>query len=117
VAGNGVVYVCETLRNRVLRFVRTDTGAWIPSVWRQFSGLLGPVGVTCKELKNGSHCVVVARSGVQGADKSSVVSVLDAMGNTVKDISLPSATCSGITLGTTGDAFVTAAHQIYQVQF
>jgi len=116
VADNDVVYVCETLRNRVLRFVRTDTGAWIPTVWRQFSGLLGPVGVACKELKNGSHCVIVARSGAPGADKFSVVSVLDGMGNTVKDIQLPSATCSGIAFGTKGDAYVTAAHQIYQVK-
>lgn len=117
VANDNVVYVCETLRNRVLRFVRSDSGAWVPSVWRQFSGLLGPVGVACKQLKDGGHCVVVARSGAAGADPFSTLSVLDSLGQTMTDINIPSSSCSGVALGPRGQALVTAENKIYQVLF
>jgi sugar lactone lactonase YvrE len=44
-AGTGeVLYVCETMANRVLRFVRQAT-AWHCSVFHQFSGRIGPQAI------------------------------------------------------------------------
>ena len=41
-----VLYVCETCRNRVLRFVLTNEGVFYQSVFYQFSGRYGPTAIT-----------------------------------------------------------------------
>lgn len=116
VADNGVVYVCETLRNRILRFVRTDTGAFIASIFAQFSGLLGPTGVACQQQEGGSHRVIVARSGIAGADESSLLAVMDARGKPVEEINIPSASCSGLTIGPSSSAYVTTDNCVYKIK-
>lgn len=42
VGADGSVYVCEMLKNRVLRFTQSPHGAYICSVFHQFSGRMGP---------------------------------------------------------------------------
>lgn len=40
-----LIFVCETLRNRLLRGARTPSGVWHFSVFHQFAGTLGPASI------------------------------------------------------------------------
>lgn len=45
-ADQNLIYVAETLRNRILRVVIHSSGAFYTSVFHQFSGGLGPSAIT-----------------------------------------------------------------------
>lgn len=93
------VYVCETMANRVLRFVQKPTGVYHFSVFYQFGGGLGPTGIACDSAGN----IYVARfdfarADVDGPSSSSpgVVSVISANGSLLKEIQCPASEVSGI---------------------
>ncbi|KAL9650975.1 hypothetical protein ABK040_015078 [Willaertia magna] len=46
-----VIYVAETMKNRILRFVMVN-GAFYSSVFCQFSGSLGPISICCDDRGN-----------------------------------------------------------------
>lgn len=108
-SGNAV-YVCETLRNRLLRFARLPSGVWISSVFYQFSGMLGPVGVAC-----GDGRVYVARADVPGGVSTGSVVALSPAGRVISEYELPTADISGITVSFDGSLIVSSDRAIYQL--
>jgi hypothetical protein len=44
-----ILYVCETCKNRVLRFVLTNQGIFYFSVYYQFSGRFGPTALAVSQ--------------------------------------------------------------------
>lgn len=51
-----LLYVCETGKNRVLRFYESKEGVYYMSVFHQFSGRFGPTSI----VVSGSGWLVVA---------------------------------------------------------
>ena len=45
-ADQNIIYVAETLKNRILRVIMHSSGAYYTSVFHQFSGGLGPSAIT-----------------------------------------------------------------------
>lgn len=94
------LYVCETMANRVLRFVQKPAGVFHFSVFHQFSGGLGPSGVTCDAKGN----VYVGRmdfastppEGVPSSSSAGMVSVLSSAGALIKETECPASEVSGL---------------------
>jgi len=93
------VYVCETMANRVLRFVQKPAGVFHFSVFHQFSGGLGPSGIACDAAGN----VYVGRmdfaSGETTAPSSSSpgsVAVLSSTGQLLQEVECPAPEVSGV---------------------
>ena len=90
------VYVCETMANRVLRFVQKPAGVFHFSVFHQFSGGLGPSGVTCDKSGNGYVGRMDFASG-DGEDASQgMVSVLSPGGKLLSETECPASEISGL---------------------
>lgn len=94
-------YVCETMANRVLRFVQKPAGVFHFSVFHQFSGGLGPSGVTCDAKGN----VYVGRmdfasapteDGVPSSSSPGMVTVLSAGGAVLQETECPASEVSGL---------------------
>ncbi|KAL0223994.1 hypothetical protein P9112_003384 [Eukaryota sp. TZLM1-RC] len=47
-----VMYLCESSSNRILRFVRNVGDVWIPSVFHQLNGRVGPFGIDVDQEGN-----------------------------------------------------------------
>ena len=94
-------YVCETMANRVLRFVQKPAGVFHFSVFHQFSGGLGPSGVTCDAKGN----VYVGRmdfasapteDGVPSSSSPGMVTVLSAGGAVLQETECAASEVSGL---------------------
>lgn len=59
-----VLYVCELLTNRLLRFAQRPAGVYHSSVFVQFSGRMGPSAVVCDHARGG--LLYVARYDLSG---------------------------------------------------
>ena len=95
VSPNGnAIYVCEMLKNRLLRFVQYPTGVWQCSVYHQFSGRMGPVAVCC--AKDGT--LYVARFDTRNCADKGVVSVLSPEGEFERNIMFPGPEITGVAL-------------------
>merc|ERR1711871_588504 len=95
VSANGsAIFVCETLKNRLLRFVQYPTGVWQCSVYYQFSGKLGPVDVCAS--KDGT--LYVARFETRNCADTGIVSVISPEGSLERDIIIPGAEVTSVTL-------------------
>mmetsp|Transcript_7481 Transcript_7481/g.12007 ORF Transcript_7481/g.12007 Transcript_7481/m.12007 type:complete len:289 (-) Transcript_7481:2394-3260(-) len=84
---DGVIYVAETLKNRILRFKKRPHGAYVTSVLHQFSGALGPSAIACDSTTGHLY---VARFDFDGS--KGLVSVIDPMGTGgghVRDFEIP----------------------------
>lgn len=68
-----VLYVAETLNNRILRVVIHSSGVYHTSVFHQFSGRLGPTAIAV--APNGQ--VFVARFDFTECNKNGIISILD----------------------------------------
>lgn len=65
-------YVCETCRNRVLRFVLTNQGIYYFSVFKVFYGRFGPLACTVSP----SNLLYVARFEFGNLSNEGVIDVL-----------------------------------------
>jgi len=97
--GNAV-FVCETLRNRVLRFVQRPAGVWICGVFCTFSGGLGPTAIACHG-KNSEYDLYIARADLPGHGRG-VISVVTSNGTFKPDIVMPAPELSGVTVSHDG---------------
>ncbi|GBG32096.1 Protein STRICTOSIDINE SYNTHASE-LIKE 7 [Hondaea fermentalgiana] len=84
---DNIVYVAETLRNRVLRFSRRPHGAFLCSVLHQFSGRIGPSAIA---VDPNTGYLYVAR--YEFDTNTGLISVIDPSGvdqGIVRDIEIP----------------------------
>jgi len=88
-----IVYVCETMANRVLRFVQSPPGVFHMSVFCQFSGLLGPTAIAC-DIKTGN--LYVARFDFKDVSSDGVISVLSDKGQELRTLNVPGAEVTGL---------------------
>ena len=89
-------YVCETMNNRVVRFVQKPTGVFHFAAFHQFSGGFLPTTIACDS--NG-YLFVGRADPVSGAARKeeSLVSVLSPWsGKEVAEIRIPGSTVSGL---------------------
>ena len=77
-----VLYVAETLMNRVLRVVIHSSGVYHTSVFHQFSGRLGPTALAVSP----SGQLYVARFDFTEADKNGIISILSDSGDLEEDL-------------------------------
>merc|ERR1712054_419042 len=78
------LFVCETLTNRLLRFFQQPSGVYHASVFKQFSGGVGPSAVAVD--KRGY--IYVAHYDIAPAAEGRVT-VLGPQGNTIAELSVP----------------------------
>ena len=86
-----VLYVAETLNNRVLRVVLHSSGVYYTSVFHQFSGRLGPTALAV--APDGK--LYVARYDFTEASSNGIISVLDSSGECDEELIVSE--CSEIT--------------------
>ena len=94
-------YVCETMANRVLRFVQKPAGVFHFSVFHQFSGGLGPSGVSCDSKGNVyvgrmDFAAAPTEDGVPSSSSPGSVAVLSATGALLQETECPAAEISGL---------------------
>jgi sugar lactone lactonase YvrE len=81
-SNQGMLYVCETLKNRILRVVIHSSGVFHTSVFHQFSGRLGPTSISINE--NGH--LYVARFDFAESSKHGLITVLNEEGEVLDDL-------------------------------
>jgi len=94
-----IVYVAETMANRILRFVQNPTGVFHMSVFHQFSGLLGPTSLCC-DLKTGN--LYVARFDFKDCSDKGLISVLSPKGQELRTLEVPAAEVTGLVIENAG---------------
>lgn len=107
-AEDSCLYVAELSNNRLLRAVQRPANVWHFSVFHQFAGKLGPSSVVCDA---GRGLIYVARTDLKEVSTAGVVSVLNAEGELLKDITLPGyPELTGLCLSPDNSALVVVAH-------
>eukprot|EP00163_Fabomonas_tropica_P012167 TRINITY_DN23431_c0_g1_i1.p1 TRINITY_DN23431_c0_g1~~TRINITY_DN23431_c0_g1_i1.p1 ORF type:complete len:285 (+),score=56.60 TRINITY_DN23431_c0_g1_i1:245-1099(+) len=91
--GNAV-YVAETLKNRLLRFIQRPNGVYHCSVFRQFSGRLGPTGVAVD--KNGNIFVTLYDMALSESTPGGVVAITRPDGSDGGELDMPAPELTGI---------------------
>ena len=86
-----VLYVAETLNNRVLRIVVHSSGVYHTSVFHQFSGRLGPTAIAV----DANGLVYVARFDFTECSKDGIITVLNENGENQEELLVND--CSEIT--------------------
>merc|ERR1712070_1345219 len=76
------LFVCETLKNRILRVVIHSSGVFHTSVFHQFSGRLGPTSIAINE----SGHLYVARFDFAETSKHGMITVLNEDGEAIDDL-------------------------------
>merc|ERR1712167_10487 len=69
----GILYVAETLKNRIIRVVIHSSGVFHTSVFHQFHGRLGPSAIAVNEAGN----IYVARYDFAESSKHGLISILN----------------------------------------
>jgi len=87
-----VLYVAELFHNRILRFVESNTGLFLSSVFYQFSGAVGPTGIDCDNEGN----LFVTRFEHKGLDQPGYLTVLDPKGKLITEISMNCPEVTGV---------------------
>ena len=77
-----VLYVAETLMNRVMRVVLHSSGVYHTSVFHQFSGRLGPTAIAVSPQGQ----IYVARFDFQEASQHGMISILSDSGELEEDL-------------------------------
>ena len=99
-ADQQVVYVSETMANRVLRFAQSPPGVFHMSVFCQFSGLLGPTALAC-DTKTGN--LYVARYDFKACADEGMIVVLSPKGEELRTLSVPAPEVTGIVIENSGE--------------
>jgi len=86
-----VLYVAETLNNRVLRIVIHSSGVYHTSVFHQFSGRLGPTAIAV----DSNGLIYVARFDFTECSKDGIISILSETGELTEELLVND--CSEIT--------------------
>lgn len=86
-----VLYVAETLNNRILRIVVHSSGVYHSSVFHQFSGRLGPTAIAV----DASGSVYVARFDFTECSKDGIITILNDQGEMQEELLVND--CSEIT--------------------
>jgi sugar lactone lactonase YvrE len=112
-----VIFVCETMANRVLRLVQRPAGVYTVSVFHQFAGRLGPVAIAHDASRPGT--LYVARFEFRGVSPTGVVAVLDAEGRVVREHVIPGPEVTGVAVSPDGSfLYVTEAStgSVYRIR-
>ena len=96
-ADGNALYVSETFKNRVLRFVQHPKGIWQLSVYHQFSGRVGPMGLSCSS----DGTLYVARFETRSCATDGVVSVILPDGSRGTDLVVPGPEVTGVAISGT----------------
>merc|ERR1711939_927833 len=99
-ADQQIVYVAETMANRVLRFSQSPPGVFHMSVFFQFSGMLGPTAIAC-DPKTGN--LYVARYDFAGCSDDGGIAVLSPKGDLLRTLSVPGPEVTGLTIENKGE--------------
>jgi len=83
-AEQSILYVAETLKNRILRVVVHTSGVFHTSVFHQFSGRLGPTALAM----NGKKELYVARYDFNEVSKDGLITVLNEQGEVIDDLAV-----------------------------
>jgi sugar lactone lactonase YvrE len=84
-ANENILYVAETLKNRILRVVLHSSGVYHTSVFHQFSGRLGP---TALAVSPQSGKLYAARYDFSECSSTGIISVLSQDGVVEEELSL-----------------------------
>jgi sugar lactone lactonase YvrE len=98
VCGSGAtacVYVAETHKNRILRGCQSPKGVFNFSVFKQFSGGMGPTGMCTDASGN----IYVARHDYGAENAVGCITILSPRGKELAEIDTPAPHITGITLG------------------
>jgi sugar lactone lactonase YvrE len=82
-ADQSILYVAETLKNRILRVVIHSSGVFHTSVFHQFSGRLGPTALAMNQQKKE---LFVARYDFAETSKDGLITVLNEQGDFERDL-------------------------------
>jgi len=99
-ADQQIVYVAETMANRVLRFSQSPPGVFHMSVFFQFSGMLGPTSIAC-DTKTGN--LYVARYDFAACADEGDIAVLSPKGVLLRTLSVPAPEVTGLTIENKGE--------------
>merc|ERR1711998_788629 len=99
-ADQQVVYVTETMANRVLRFSQSPPGVFHMSVFFQFSGMLGPTAIAC-DPKTGN--LYVARYDFAACAEEGGIAVLSPKGALLRTLAVPAPEVTGLTIENKGE--------------
>ncbi|CAK87597.1 unnamed protein product (macronuclear) [Paramecium tetraurelia] len=80
-----LLYLCETGKNRVLRFVQTDAGIFYYSTYIQLNGRFGPIACAVSQ----SEHLYVARFEFGHVSEEGQISIFNANGLNVENVSIP----------------------------
>ena len=94
-ADQNVVYVAETMANRVLRFAQSPVGVYHMSVFHQFSGMLGPTALAC-DPKSGN--LYVARFDFKECAEVGCIVVLSPKGEVLRELAVPAPEVTGVVI-------------------
>lgn len=87
------LYVLEMMKNRILRFVKTNHETWIYSVFYQFNGTIGPTGIDIDSHGN----LFVTRFEYKGLNNTSgYLSIIKPSGKLIKEIKTITPEITGI---------------------
>jgi sugar lactone lactonase YvrE len=89
------LYVAETCKNRVLRYVRRPTNVWHMSVFHQLSGRFGPSAICC--ASNGDVYIAHFDFGDERSENGRIL-VLDQEGEVTAIMSVPGPEITGLCL-------------------
>jgi aspartate beta-hydroxylase len=90
-----VVYVAETARNRILRGVQMVNGVFHMAVFYQFSGGVGPTGISTDEAGN----LYVVRADYGGSAPVGLLSIISARGTLLGEKIAPANGLTGVAVG------------------
>ena len=102
-----LIYVAETMANRILRFVRRPTGVYYSSVFYTFNGSFGPSALAC----DAESRLFVARfefSGISagGTTLGGLISVIGPDGKLLCEIEAPSPEVTGLMIKASEESLV-----------
>jgi len=86
------LYVCEMLKNRIIRFVEIANGIFIYSVFFRFNGAVGPTGIDVDFEGN----VYICRYEHKGLSTSGIISIVSPNGELISEISSLAPELSGL---------------------
>eukprot|EP01006_Ploeotia_vitrea_P023085 TRINITY_DN55536_c0_g1_i1.p1 TRINITY_DN55536_c0_g1~~TRINITY_DN55536_c0_g1_i1.p1 ORF type:complete len:208 (+),score=96.62 TRINITY_DN55536_c0_g1_i1:214-837(+) len=90
------LYVAETNRNRILRFIQKPRNVWHFSVFYQFSGKVGPTALSCDAGGN----LFVGRFEFANVGNRGALSVVSPDGKLLLDIPTSAPEVTGLAFGT-----------------